>query len=308
MSTETDGPRRARSGTSERARRTNAAQGPTRVARRPPSVDLSPRPLNRGPWDRLSPSPWIALGFAVVLVALGWTLTGIVDAMNYGGSRDWLLRSGLEPSAVWIQMFTEASLVEWTQWVLLALFTVAAGVLGGALSIRGTRRGAGFWKLMSLAGGLMLIEDAGNIRHEIVEVLTQFQVPSVGFVQTNVAIEAMVFALIGLVPLYAVVRYGGALRGRWPALGLLAAGVVAYGTAVGASASRYINASYEQVGAWVREQVFADRLLIPDYEAWTPEVFDFLLMDYLVEESIELLGVGLLLASVLAYARTIERT
>lgn len=271
-------------------------------------MDLSRRPFNRGPWDRLSPSPWIALGFAVFVVALGWALTGIVDAMNYGGSRDWLLRSDLEPSAVWIQMFTEASLVEWTQWVLLALFTVAAGIVGGALSMKGMRRGAGFWKLMSFAGGLMVIEDAGNIRHAIVEVLTQFRVPTVGFVGTNVLIEAIVFALIGLVPLYAVVRYGGVLRGRGPVLGLLAAGVVAYGVAVGASATRYVNASYEQAGAWVRETIFADRLVIPDYNSWDPQVFDFFLMDYLVEESIELLGVGLLLASVLAYARTIERT
>ena len=82
---------------------------------------------------------------------------------------------------------------------------------------------------------------------------------------------------------------------------LLVPGAVLYAVAATASASRAVNDWYVMAGHRIHTSAFGGRLpLMPD-GFWGVEVGGdvtaFLLMDFLVEESIELLGAGFVLAA-----------
>ncbi len=229
-------------------------------------------------------------------------------------------------------IFKEGGPTEIFQWLLLAISAILSAYLAGKQSEKNiiyqndnnqnnidytmVNKSKAFCILLSLGLILMLLEDAGNLRHTLTTYLpTTFQQLGIEHTLTgSTAIELIYFALLGLIMLAAlVVFYQHAWQFRTPRY-LLLLGFVCYGIATMASGTRNIGDWYIQVGTRVNEMigsgVIADNLS-PEHVTgyFSPaERVGFLLMDNLFEESVELLGVGAILAAVIAYGSILLKT
>lgn len=240
----------------------------------------------------------------VGVLLLFWMLVVLVDLMNVAGLGDvWyehMAPDYRDRAWMWRFLFCEGSPAEIMQWFLLAC---AAGF---AFVSTGQRRevGAGvndqemrFWLLMGIAFLLLLVEDAGNLRARVADHAGYLMGPA-----TRGGAELAVFFVLAALPVSALVMH---LRvaltnhvGRW----YLLAGFALYGIGGGASASRYLW--YDQAGTWLYTSVFRGQL---GGEAWGQHSHGFWIMDYLVEESIELLAATCMAAAACAFATAESR-
>jgi hypothetical protein len=238
--------------------------------------------------------PLIALSY----LAVTWALFIIVDVANVAGTRDALVAAGVDPPALWWHLFEEGHLTEWLQWTCLGLFATVSAALAGRASTVAQGPTTRFWVLMAAAGVLMLIEDAGNPRHTLGRLATM----SSGTEAAVLPMHVVVFATIGGVALYGVLIYGAVPRAARSAWRFLLAGVVTYAVAGSLSFTGYAGL-YDPLGRAMRLTVLGDRLLdfVPPGHVAHPALMNVILMDRLVEESLELLGASLLLAAAVAY-------
>jgi hypothetical protein len=238
--------------------------------------------------------PLIALSY----LAVTWALFIIVDVANVAGTRDALVAAGVDPPALWWHLFEEGHLTEWLQWTCLGLFATVSAALAGRASTVAQGPTTRFWVLMAAAGVLMLIEDAGNPRHT----LGDFAWTLTGTVTAVLTMHAIVFGTIAAVVLVGLILLGSVPQQAATAWRLLVSGVATYALAGSLSLAGY-SGLYGSLGGVLRVSLLGDRLLqfVPAGHAPHPYLFDSLLMDRLVEESLELLGASLLLAAAVAY-------
>jgi hypothetical protein len=232
-------------------------------------------------------------------LAVAWVAFLLVDIVNVGGVGDHLFRP------MWSHLFNDRP-VEWTQWFLLAFFVVSAGYVAGRLSAVDERGPAAFFGLIGLGAGLMLIEDAGDIRHVISAYVQRNIGDEVLGLPYRVASDVPYFALLAIVPLYAVIRYG---RHPWRVRQVrpyLIGGVGLYALAAVSSGFRHLGDFYIRVGAAVDANLLGGRF--PVAPGLTQERAHFLLVDSVLEETVELLAVTCLLATVLAYVNAMVVT
>jgi hypothetical protein len=230
---------------------------------------------------------WLAVAWAVVL---------LVDIINVGGIGDHLYRP------MWRHLFNSRP-VEWTQWFILAFFVVAAGYVAGRLSAVGERGSAAFFGLIGLGAGFMLIEDAGDIRHSISGYVQRHIGDEVLGLPYRTASDVPYFALLALIPVYAVLRYG---RHPWHVRQVrpyLVAGVGLYAVAAIASGFRHLGDMYTRIGSALDANLLGGRF--PATPGHSQERTHFLLVDSFLEETVELLAVTCLLAVLLAYVNAV---
>lgn len=256
----------------------------------------------------------------VLVVAIGYLLlalmmVGVVDVFDVAGLRSRLGREDGAP--LWLHLFQQASITEVLQWSALAVLALLASHGAGRLAVFsvGSRaswqREQRFLTLLAVSALLMLIEDAGNPSHR----LAQYVYDLLG--QESLTIEVIarfpVHLIVAGVPLYTFLRYWpSAVRGR-PGAGLLLGGIGAYGvTAFSSGPANALFDFYERVGPVVAERLLGGRLLPVEPPPglalrFSEEVFTgALFMDYVYEESIELIGVALLLAGAAALTRHLD--
>ncbi len=243
--------------------------------------------------------PHVPVIIALFYLLIAWTLFLVVDANNLWGLRDWLAQRQSIP-VTWYYLFEEGGATEIAQWLMLSCACVAACSLAGRLWGDGKNAAALFWLLMGITAALMLIEDAGNPRHYLAALsVTLFPDRSPQRLKTTV--ELLYYVGLSLLPVYAVLRYWRyPLRSRLTALYLLT-GCALYGVAGFASASRHINEWYAAFGGMVHRVLAGGQLLVPP--SWDQYMLHFFLVDWLLEESVELIGASLLTAAALAYLR-----
>lgn len=256
-----------------------------------------PQPLPREAprWHRkILWAGWIAL-------ALAWAAVILVDLAGLVDLEDRLRREGREP-VFWLVVFGEGGPVEKAQWFVLGSAAVAAAYLAGVLRGRGQRGAARFWTILAVGLLLMLIEDAGNVRHHLGSYVGLFTDELSREHRVAVALERTLLWVIGAVLLFALLyRRELPWRSR-PTRRLLCGGYAAYGAAALGSVTRDFFSWYERAGDAVLA-AFGGRLgeisaaakargLATGHE----------LIDSVFEESLELLGATLLCAAVAAYA------
>jgi hypothetical protein len=257
----------------------------------------SPQPLPEG-------APRWHLRVLVVgltYLALAWLAMIVVQFSALEGLQARLLKEGRQP-VFWLLIFGEGGPIENGQWFFLGAAAVCSAYLAGVLRGRGQRGAARFWTIMAAGLALMLIEDAGNIRHHFgsyVGLLTD--APSRTH-SAAVAIERLTLWAIGCVLLFALLYRREMPWRSGPTRRLLIAGYLVYGTVATTNATRDFFSWYERTGNVVLE-LFAGRLgeltAVAQARGLTT---GHELMDTVFEESMEFLGATLLLSAIFAYA------
>jgi hypothetical protein len=234
-------------------------------------------------------------------IAATWGAVLLIDVGNVLGSRD------LFDRPVWVHLFANGRPTEWLQWYALGATAIIAAFASGTAFASGRSSGAGtgpmmgharFWAIMAVAFVLMLVEDAGDVRHAIrtfVELASGLP-RNIGMLDRGV--ELAYFAVVASVPVYALLRYGRHLRPYPTTLYYVLAGFGFYAIAAVSSATRHWGAWYAQVGLVIQERF--DMVVTPGE---TPAGMGHWLIDALLEETVELIGATFFLAAAISYLR-----
>lgn len=165
---------------------------------------------SRLPLPRTAANRMLFVGFGVL--GLAWLAVIAVDVLNLLGAGDQLyfhmIERNVTRSWVWVMLFSEGAPIEIFQWLTLALAAAVAFVLYGRLSLGAVigsreRSAALFWLLMGAALMLMILEDAGNVRH-------WFRSSAYHFLGGREAryVELLYFVALACVPLSALLLLG----------------------------------------------------------------------------------------------------
>ena len=139
----------------------------------------------------------------------------------------------------------------------------------------------GFFLLFSVLFGLMLIEDAGNLRHQMIGIYDSIR-PNGGI--RNLITIVYYFAL-SLLPLYAIFVYGLDTIENKRTWYIFFAGLLFYALASFSSATGFLW--YGTAGEILNSNLFGGRVVFELADTGPPGVW---IMDFLIEETLELLG------------------
>ena len=244
------------------------------------------------------------LKFCFIYLLLAWISFFFVDVYNVLGLRDVLVGTNVKVPITWVFFFKEAGLTEMLQWLALLLATIVSIGLSIMLKKQSYFGAASFWRIMGIATFLMFIEDGLNPRHILANLMiTAFS--TLDPLRVRIITELCFFTILAAVPVYAVLRYW---RYPWKSIATrnyLFLGFISYAAAVGSSGTRFIFDWYYYVGHNIHETIAKGELLVPYY--WNRYWLDHHLVDWLIEESVELIGAGALFAAAVAYLWDFKR-
>jgi hypothetical protein len=238
--------------------------------------------------------PQVVVTNVATVVLAAWAAMIAVDVLEIAGP---------QPTPLWVLLFNDG-LIEWLQWFLLPTGVFASGFLVSRLLESGDRGAANFFLFFGIGLALMLVEDAGDIRHAIRSLVHLSIGDRIFGVQTGLVVEVPYFLLLAAVPLYALARFGRHIWQDRRTRRYLIAGYGLYAVAAGASAFRILGNFYIVIGRWVDNSLFGGRFAIP--QGRTQEYAHFYLVDGPIEESIELIAAACLLGVTLAFSSQVR--
>ena len=213
---------------------------------------------------------------------------------------------------IWFAIGREGGPTEWIQWFFLSGCIVMSAYLWGVGSIRAWSCASAF-ALLAIAFSLMLIEDAGNLRHRVGDSIVSSLFPSRESYDARLAknaIEILLYSAIGCLVIASLVRIRFRVAQHRDLVPFLLSGFTLYLVAAASSATRYFADWYAVLGGRIIHQFaglerrpweeFAERIEVREYPYDEP---GFWLMDTFVEESLELLAVSLLLTFLIKLVR-----
>ncbi len=248
----------------------------------------------------------------------------LVDLRNIFGLRDALFNLSSDYFYFTYRPFffqnwgRNSGIAEILQWLCLGGATLLSAFFAGRFYGQG-KRIFKFWAILSIAFFLILLEDAGDVRHTFMSyVQVAFDEPDQGWGGT--LFEFLYFSLLGGLPFYAFVRYGwSSLRDYSKtriyfvigfAFYFLAASFSFLGTALSGIVDKDL---YTRAGDKLYQLCLkiGDPALANQWELWEQVNWRFpiglFLMDSLVEESIELIGASFLLAATISFMLYLRR-
>lgn len=167
-----------------------------------------------------------------------------------------------------------------------------------------------FWLLLGLSGLLMILEDAGNVRH----ILNNYfdAIFDIGFT----VFHGFYFLLLAIFPLCALLIYGYKFLEKryFPFITYLLLAYIFYGISQISSATARIGNWYVRAGRFVTEKIFAGQLYVSGYfinyeGAYETgiERFYFLFMDDVYEETLQLFGALFLFLAAFSFMKIISQ-
>ena len=247
--------------------------------------------------------PNIIFHGVLVFIALSFLLTYLIDIVNLFGIKEQMIQN-LEVPYFWHHWFTTPVEIP-LQWILLALTGLFFMLTAGIAYERKDRHTFYFLTLLSIGLLLMLIEDAGDVRHAYRRALERILVGETSYGYFGTIFELFYFAFIAAIMVYALWRYKDVYWKYIDAKKYLLIGYIFY--ALGVSASFTGNVSrvligfnvYEAMGGYVLKSFFIrDEITKLAYEVASENSrVDYNFMNYAVEESLELIGAGALLVA-----------
>ncbi len=261
---------------------------------------------------------YILIG-GLVFVLLSLVLFYLIDLRNIFGLRDALFNLSSDYFYFTYRPFffqnwgRNSGIVEILQWLCLGGSAVLAAFFAGRFSVDKTKKLFKFWIILAIALFFMLLEDAGDIRHTFMSyVQVAFDEPDQGWGGTM--FEFFYFALLGGLPLYALIRYGWTgLREYSKTRFYIVIGFIFYFLA---SSFSFLGTAFSGIldkdlyTLWGQKLYdlslrLGDPELAIKWEAWEQVNLLFpiglFLMDSFVEELIELIGASALLAASVSF-------
>ncbi|MDQ2085956.1 hypothetical protein RBH29_05820 [Herbivorax sp. ANBcel31] len=238
-----------------------------------------------------------------------WSMVIAIDLLNLGGLSDWLVSrlasKDIDIALVWIYMFTEGGPTEIFQWSFLSLSVLACGVISG-LHIKNKQLSRCFL-MLGFGMALMLMEDAGNIRHlmsKAVSILFYSEYTGSNSNPYAIATELIFYAFLGFLMLFPLIMHGKSLlksvKCKKSVIFLLI-GYCAYGLASFASATRNIGHWYQRLGEGIM-----NFFSVTERAAWYSVSLGFYLVDFWIEESVELIGASFIFVGLISYAISLK--
>jgi hypothetical protein len=241
---------------------------------------------------------------AVLLITGGYILAtllaiGVVDIAGIGA---WIPAQE-RGAPLWWVLFGEGAPTEWVQAVVLATLVLYAGA-AAAVYVDRERDLSAMLALFGVGAVALLLEDTGNVGQWFAHWANVLNAP--GGSENAHLYRLPIFALAAAVPTYALLRYRSALRRHPRARRWVWAGFGAYAfLAVTGELLEALFPVYRVVGAFVLGTVLRGTL---DPPGDTPSVMwadvEIVFMDYIYEESLELVAMTLLLVGVLTLLRS----
>lgn len=239
----------------------------------------------------------------LVFILFSFILTYLIDIVDLFGIKEQMVQN-LEVPYFWHHWFTTPVEIP-LQWILLALTGLFFMLNAGIAYERMDRPTFHFLILLSIGLLLMLIEDAGDVRHAYRRVLGRIVVGETSYGYFGTLFELFYFAFIAVIMVYALWRYKDVYRRYNDARKYLFVGYIFY--ALGVSASFIGNVSrvligfnvYEAIGGYILKTFFIrDEITELAYDVASKNSrVDYNFMNYAVEESLELIGAGALLVA-----------
>lgn len=248
----------------------------------------------------------ILLVLVIGYLVATWLLVLAVDFFNVFDLQRVLVESNERVPLLWWVLFREAGATEWLQRLVLIAGMFATLLIRRDALHRSEGRARLAFSVLTAGLFVMFVEEAFNFRHIVGET---WLAPGENMTHpVRIVWELTFYSLLGMAMVVPVawLYLTGRIR-RLPTVRLLGIGYMLYGMAAVASATRHVSDWYRQVGDWLVERLGI--LTLPGWEVaasgaeqarqvdpdfyWTP---GFLLMDAFLEESLELLAAGLLVA------------
>ncbi len=258
---------------------------------------------------RKLPNHRFIIYFTLTFLLLSYIVVFLIDIRNIFGMR--AAFDGFLVPFLWDRIFMEAGPVEKLQWIFLTCFTLLSfwlSVMSKEDSVFTSE--SIFWMLFGVAGIFMILEDMGNVRHILIR-----RNLNMSWMMRN-TVETLYFGLLGLLPVLAVVRYRKDVFESKTTAKLLFLGFVFYICAATLSGPVEVTDIDTEIGNKFYEfsLLFGDEDYRETFEEGDrrieriEEEKNIIMMDmrtrftdFVVEESLELLGATFLLASALSY-------
>lgn len=253
---------------------------------------------------------FVVPGVAAVYIASAWIAVFLYDFSGLRSADALLCRlqdCTAHPPMLWIELFQERSPTEIGQWILL----LSASVLSAATAWRLRQQGLpalSYW-LLALALLVMYGEDGHNLRHMLsahfADTVLRVDSQSLEWRRSleRSLIEISFYAILG--GLMSLVLWLKFRRPRPPKTAMLcfSIGFAIYAIAAIASATRNIFDWYATLGASVFDWVSRNAGLPVDGRSIVhfQDPIGFWFMDYVFEESLELIGASLICGAVLGW-------
>ncbi len=233
--------------------------------------------------------PEITFSTVMVYLILTWAIIFLIDVENIFGIRDYIVEDmQLNRPFVWHYLYVEGGITEMLQWILIGFSALGAAYISGTEQTIDKKR---FWLLIGILSIIMLIEDAGNPRHYFRYTFVEY------FSIHPIFVTGLYYFLIGLIPIYAIFKYGYILKSNIKTVGYLIIFFSFYFIATFTSATGETGWREEygnKIYGWIANRAPDMKYIYLHTEGWK-------IMDYLIEESLELVGAGALLAMVIAW-------
>lgn len=250
--------------------------------------------------------------FTLILLAILYILIFFLDVRT-SSYIEYIFINNLSVPLFWYHIFSEGGFIEIIQWIFISLSIIVSSYLAG-ISRQTVEKKALI--ILSTGLALMLLEEIGNLRHTFRDIITTI----LGFVSyvegarspVGVASELIIYSLLGilmLIPLYLLIHNNGIYDS---ANRYLLLGYFFYGTASLMSASRNIGMWYSTVGNFLLENTgLANIVTFQISESYFNNLnrtLGFYFMDFLVEESLELIAISFILtALMIKYNNTFKK-
>jgi len=255
----------------------------------------------------------IVLLLSSLYIAFSFILYYLIDLKNYLGLRDWLLNTeGVYFYFTYTPFFfqhygRDGGFAELVQWILLAITILITTFYAGKL-ISTQKNVAIFWMIMSVGFMLMLLEDAGEIRHLLMSyVQWMANEPDQGLIGT--LFEGIIFIILGGLPIFGLWKYGKHIKNDgkvfiYTLFGIIAHAIAASLSFIGTAFQMTLNTDLYSLAGEKFKQISINiggpelKQIWDEWDAenWLYQV-DFYLMDSFIEENIELLGNAFFLAA-----------
>ncbi len=225
---------------------------------------------------------------------------------NYGQYREG------ESVLLWMELFREASLTEVLQWIFLGLSVVLSLYL--YRKHKEDLSNPAVWLLLCLGLTLMFFEDSQNWRHRLsgsIGSYLGYDIYSLEFRGSTLrtSIEIIFYAVLGSIMSFSFYKIVTERSNPLKMKAYLCLGYLFYAIAAIGSATRNIEDWYARAGARMLDVLIQGRDLHWGVETLHNEYpLGFWFMDYLLEESLELLGAACILAAVIVFfSQTLTR-